>query len=96
MSKRDAYVKKLKVKLEKWNAEIHMLEEKAKGASAEMKEKYYTEIEKLRGQFDHLKEKLGNLQDVGEESWKELKNGIDASWKELKKGIKEAGSRFKR
>ena len=48
MSERDAYVEKMKAKLDEWNAEIDRLEAKARGAEADARLRYNKQIESLR------------------------------------------------
>jgi hypothetical protein len=48
MSNRDAYVRKLKAKLDEWNAEIDKLQAKAELAEAEAKIEYEKQLADLR------------------------------------------------
>jgi septal ring factor EnvC (AmiA/AmiB activator) len=96
MSKRDVYLEKLKAKLDKWNSDIHVLEKKISNIRGESKEKYENQLKELHKYRDMVKHKISEVQETGEESWKELKSGLDRSWKSLKKGIKEAEKKLKK
>ncbi len=44
MSKRDAYVAKLKAQLDEWNAEVRKWEAKAEGAQADVRIEYEKQL----------------------------------------------------
>jgi SMC interacting uncharacterized protein involved in chromosome segregation len=52
MHDRDAYVQKMKAKLDEWNAELEKLSAKADVAEANAKLKYNEQIKMLRKQRD--------------------------------------------
>jgi len=54
MDKRDAYVQKLKAKLNEWNAEIDVLAAKADQAGADAKIAYHKRLEDLRAKRTEL------------------------------------------
>ena len=58
MSDRTAYIKKMKAKLDEWNADIAKLEAKADGAEADMKIKYNEKIDALKEQREEAAAKL--------------------------------------
>ena len=95
MSDRDAYIKKMKAKLDEWNADIAKLEAKADGAVADMKIDYNEKIDALKEQREEAKVKLGELQNASEEAWKDLKAGMENSWNSLGEAVKSALSKFK-
>ena len=96
MSTKEAYIKKIKVQIDKLNAEISKLEAKALHIGEDTKHKVEPKIRDLQKYADVLKNKISELQETGGDSWKELKHGIDESWVALKKGIKEAKGKLKK
>lgn len=93
---RDAYVQKLKAKLDEWNAEIDILAAKAEQAEAEAKIEYHKRLEDLRAKRGELEEKIAELQQAGEGAWEDLKQGLENSWDILKISFSRAKSEFER
>jgi predicted nuclease with TOPRIM domain len=94
--KRDAYVQKLKAKLDEWNAEIDMLAAKADQAEAEAKIGYDRRLEDLCAKRTELEEKIAELQQSSEGAWEDLKQGLENSWDILKASFSRAKSGFER
>ena len=94
--KRDAYVQRLKAKMDEWNAEIDKLKAKADQAEAEAKIEYHEQIEDLRAKRKHVEEKIAELQQAGEGAWEDLKQGLENSWEILKSAFAKAKSRFEK
>lgn len=69
MSKRDAYVAKMKLQLDELNSNIDELEAKAKEAKDDARDKYKEEMSKLRRQSELAVAKLDELKAVGEDKW---------------------------
>lgn len=69
MSKRDAYVAKMKIQLDELNAKIDELEAKAKEAKDDARDKYKEEMSKLRHQSKLAVAKLDELKAAGEDKW---------------------------
>lgn len=91
---RDDYVKKLKAKLDEWNAEISVLEARADQVKAEARVQYQKQLEETKKQRDELKQKLDQVGQAGGEAWQELKSGLDLAWDALTDAVKSAKSRF--
>lgn len=72
MSKRDAYVAKMKLQLDELNAKMDGLEAKAHEAKADAREKYNEEMGKLRRQSKLTLAKLDEIKAVGEDSWEAM------------------------
>ena len=69
MSKRDDYIEKMKLQLDKTNTKMNELDAKAKVAKADAREKYEEEMGKLRQQSQGALAKLEELRVAGEDSW---------------------------
>lgn len=94
--KRDAYVQKLKARLDEWNAEIDRLAAKADQAEAESRIEYENRMEDLRAKRKDVEDKMTELQQAGESAWKDLKQGLENSWEILKRSFARAKSEFDR
>ncbi len=94
--KREAYVQKLKAKLDEWNAEIDKIAAKADQADAEAKIVYYKRMEDLRAKRKDVEDKIEELQQAGEGAWEGVKQGLENSWEILKESLKIAKSEFEK
>jgi predicted nucleic acid-binding Zn-ribbon protein len=72
MSKRDAYIEKMKAELDAMNARMDALEVKAKDAKDDARDKYREEMKNLRHQSDLAVAKLDELKVAGEDSWERV------------------------
>jgi len=95
MSTRDAYVDKMKAKLDEWNAEIDRLSAKVEGVQADAKLEYDRQIEVIKKQRDEARQHLNKLQAASDSAWEDLRKGADAAWENMTNALKEAASRFK-
>ena len=95
MSSRDAYIQKMKAKLDEWNADIAQLEAKADGAEADMKMKYNEKIDALKKQREEAAAKLVELRNASEDAWEDIKVGLESAWDSLGSAMKSALSKFK-
>jgi predicted nucleic acid-binding Zn-ribbon protein len=94
--KRDAYVRKLKARIDEWNAEIDKLAANADHADAEAKIEYHKQLEDLRAKRRDLEKRIAEMQQTGERAWEDLKQGLENSWEILKKSMIKAKSEFER
>jgi DNA repair ATPase RecN len=95
MSNRDAYIKKMKAKLDEWSADIAKIEAKAKSAQADMEIQYNQKIDELKQQREKATAQLDELQNSGDEAWEDIKAGLDNAWESLGNAVNSALSRFK-
>ena len=96
MNSREAYVQKLKAKLDEWNATIDKLQEKADQAEAGAKIAYEKQLADLRAKREDVDEKLSEMEQAGESAWEDLKQGLENSWEILKAGFVKVKSEFDR
>lgn len=92
MGTRDEYVHKMHELLDKLNAEIDALTERAENAGADMRD----ELAELRGKQDQARTKLASLRDAGEGAWQDLKAGVEMAKDAIGEAIESARSRFNR
>jgi len=78
MSKREAYIAKVKLQLDELNTKMNELEAKAKVAKAEVRDKYQEEAAKLRQHSESAVAKLAQLKAAGEDSWESLVSEMEA------------------
>ena len=95
MTNREAYIKKMKAKLDEWNADIAKIEAKAESAEADLKIKYNQKIDELKQQREKATTQLHELQNSGDEAWEDIKAGLDKAWDSLGNAVNSALSRFK-
>ena len=97
MSKqRDAYVQKMKARLDEWNAEIDRIQARIDQADAESKIEYNKQLDELRAKRKEVEDRLEEVRQAGESSWNDLKQGLENSWEILKKSVDRAKSEFSR
>jgi hypothetical protein len=88
--KRKAYEEKLDAQFEEWNVQILLLKATADNAKANMKSKYYKNIEEVERKKEVAGTRLHELKNAGDDAWEELKTGAEKAWDEVK-----AASKFK-
>jgi len=77
MSKRDAYIEKMKKQLDELNAKMSKLETKTQDAKDDARAKYKEEMSKLRKQSKVAVAKLEEIQAVGEDKWESMVTEMD-------------------
>lgn len=94
MSARDDYVKKMHDLLDKLNAEIDALADKAEHARADVRDEYREQIAQLRTRQAQARDRLASLRDAGEGAWEDLKAGMEMAKEAIGAAIESAKSRF--
>jgi len=95
MTARDAYVRKLKEQLDRWNAEISKLDVKAKQPLASVKDAYEKQLKELRGRRNAMQQQMTEIQKAGDHAWDHLRKGADTAWKAMEESVKKAWAAFK-
>lgn len=72
MSKRDAYIAKVKLQLDELNENMGKLEARAQEAKDDARAKYKEEMARLREQSRLAVSKLDEIRAAGEESWETM------------------------
>ncbi|MGD2152866.1 MAG: hypothetical protein PVG79_06325 [Gemmatimonadales bacterium] len=90
---RDAYVNKIKNRLDEWNARIDRLEEQAQDTKAEAEELVQERIGRLRAKRDELEAKFREVQAAGADAWEIVKDGVEKAEGELRAAFDDAKSR---
>lgn len=92
---RELYVKKMKAKLDEWNAEIDKLEARSRQKEAEVQEDLEKRITALKTKRQATGEKIEKLQSAGESAWQDLKIGVEEAVGALGQALESARARFK-
>jgi uncharacterized coiled-coil DUF342 family protein len=95
MTSRQETVDKLKIKLDEWNTKIDELEVQARLAEMQNREKYESEIARLKEKRDELKDTLDNMPDSGHKAFEELRTGAEQAWDALSEAYNRARDQFK-
>jgi chromosome segregation ATPase len=95
MNNRDAYVQKMKAKLDEWNADLDKLSAKADAAEADAKLQYNKQIEGLRKQRDEARQKLEELASASDDAWDDVRQGVKSAWEKMSDAFSAALGRFK-
>jgi hypothetical protein len=96
MTTRDDYVEKLKARLDHWNAEVAKWEAQAKGAQADMKERYARELDVLKAQRELALYNLKLLEGASATAWVELRKGADEAWDRMQSAVAAARTHFEK
>lgn len=98
METKDSYLQKMKEKFDdlnyKWNVERNKLEAKTQQAKAEVKEKFEEKLKTLQDRREQMRQKLDQIDNAGEEAWRDIKEGVESAWQSLNEAIKKARSHF--
>lgn len=94
MNERQAYEQKLQAKLNEWGAEIDKLKAKADKAGADARLDYQKQVEKLRSMKEDGEEKLAELRDAGDDTWKGVKAKAEDARNSLENALKSVRSRL--
>lgn len=94
MSTRKEYVEKLKARLDEWNAEIDLLETKARQAEASAERQYLDKVSELKRRREEAAHTLRQIQDASDEAWHKLKEGADRIWDNVSTTMQETKKAF--
>jgi DNA repair ATPase RecN len=92
---REAFIQKLKEKIDEWNADLEKLQARAEQASGEARIKYQQQIEDLHRKRAVMEEKMTQLRSAGEGAWQDVKTGAEIAWGSMSEALSSAMQRFK-
>ncbi|HVB38015.1 MAG TPA: hypothetical protein VND92_05725 [Vicinamibacterales bacterium] len=92
---RDAYVEKIKARLDEWNGEIDRLQARADAAKADLQVTYTQQIDMLRRRQRDAEAKLKQLREAADDAWAELKPGLEDAWKTFREAMAKTDSELK-
>jgi septation ring formation regulator EzrA len=91
---RDVFVKKIKAKLDEWNAEIDKLEAQSRQKEADFQEDLQRRLEELKTKRQATQQKLEDLQNAGGSAWQDLKAGVEEAASALGQALDSARTHF--
>lgn len=92
---RKQYEEKKEAVLRDWSARIDDLKKKADQSKADVKLKYYEQIETLRIKQENAKKRLRELKEAGGEKWESIKNSIEDALNDLKDSFNNTISKLR-
>jgi recombinational DNA repair ATPase RecF len=94
MNQRDAYVEKMKARLDEWNAELARLEARTREARADARADYQRALDDMERQRERAREQIRQMQQASEAGWQELRKGSEAAVAEMNKAWDSALKHF--
>ncbi|MEJ2069211.1 MAG: hypothetical protein P8X65_02785 [Syntrophobacterales bacterium] len=92
---KEAYLEKLKAKLDEWNAQIDKLKAKAAQSKADAKIKIEKRVGDLETHRREVENKIQQLVQASGPAWKDLKGGVQSAWSKLDEAVRSATEKFK-
>jgi chromosome segregation ATPase len=92
---KEAYLEKMKAKLDEWNAEIDKLKAKAAQSKADLKLEIDKRVEDLEAHRQEITNKMQQMRQASESAWVDLKGGVQRAWEHLDEAVKSASAKFK-
>jgi uncharacterized coiled-coil DUF342 family protein len=92
---KEAYLEKLKAKLDEWNAQIDKLKAKAAQSKADAKIEIEKRVGDLETRRQEVENKIQQLVQASGSAWKDLKGGVQRAWDKLDEAVKSATAKFK-
>lgn len=94
MDLQDAYRQMMADHMHEWNAQINLLEAKAKNVAADVRLKHAEEIVALRAKQHSAAKKIKEMENSSGDAWDLVKDTADRMWADLKTGVTEAQAQF--
>lgn len=90
MDNRDAFVAKLKAKLDEWNADIDKMDAQAREAKADRQIEINNRITELRRRRDEADERLMRLQQSSGDGWEDMRQDLEDTWDRITSAFSQA------
>lgn len=91
---RDAYLQKLKARLDEMSADLQKLESRLQRLHADARIRYAENVDRLEKRRDLLEKKMEDVKLAGKESWTSLKEETDEALTALVAGMADAKERL--
>ena len=92
---KEAYLEKLKAKVDEWNAQIDKLKAKAAQSKADAKIEIEKRVGDLETQRQAVENKIQQLVQASGPAWEDLKGGVQSAWNKLDEAVRSATEKFK-
>lgn len=89
MENRKEYIDKMAAKLKEWDDEILKLQDKATDSTDKVKTEIENHIKDLQTKKDAANQKLSELQEVGKDTWGDVKAGAELTFDALGDSVKK-------
>lgn len=89
MTERDTYIKTKKTRIDRWIAELAILDTRAREAGEEQRIIFEVQMKEFSDELKQMKQVLEDLENAGEDSWHELRGEADIRWNSLQESFKE-------
>ncbi len=93
---RNAYLKKVEVRLERLGEDIESLAKKAESASADVRDVVARQIAVLQSKAETARDRIKVVREAGEMNWGLLKKGADDALDDLKQAVDNTVQRFRK
>ena len=95
MSNKQDYIDKLEAQVNVWRMQISQLEDRAERAKADVKHEYLLKVNELGDRVDDFERKIGEMKQIGEESFSELQRGAEKAWNNISSSFSNALEKIK-
>ena len=92
MSQKDAYIHKLKAKLDECSADIEMRKAKADRADTDARVEYQKKYDDMQTKRSQVGKNIEELRQAGVTAWEDLKAGADSTWESFRETAVSATS----
>jgi len=89
MTERDTYIEKKKTRIDRWIAELAILDARAREAGEEQRIIFEVQMKEFSDELKQMKKVLEDLENAGEDSWHELRGEAETRWNSLQESYKE-------
>lgn len=96
METKKTYEEKKEAAVRDWSKKLEDLKKKADQGRADMKIKYYEQIEALRPKLENARKKLDELKKTSGDKWEGVKNGVEKALNDFRNSFDNTLSKFKR
>lgn len=95
MSEKTAYQAQLEAQLQEWQANLDLLQERAKQAGSQARLEYERQLAELERHQEALAKKLDDMRRANEGAWKDMQAGMEKAWTDMADAMRDAMSRYR-
>jgi chromosome segregation ATPase len=95
MADRKAFIEGLNNQLKELDERIETMETKGAKVASTTKAEYSKSIKELRNKKAAVLDRLGKLNQAGEDAWEELRSGTEKAYKEMNHSFQRIVSKFR-
>lgn len=96
MKTREEYVSNLKAQLDKWNADVADLEERARDSRAKVEQGFDAQLRALREQREKATYQMRLLEGASATAWGDFVKGADEAWDNMREAVAKARTHFEK